>query len=998
MSAALMNEESLEALVVKQMVDAGWRQGIGAPALGAVDSEHQVDMSFMPGYGMDVQQLAAFLQETQPAVAEVVGLGADWATESPARTKFLAKLQGEITKDGIVQVLRRGFGHGSVPHISFYYPTPTPGNAMAEALHAANRWVVARQVHYSPVDAGKSLDLVAFVNGLPVATFELKNYITKQTVADAVAQYQVDRNPKELLFQPGRCLAHFAVDDKRVKFCAELVGPKSWFLPFDKGYQDGAGNPPNPDGLMTDYLWRQILAPLSLADIIENYAQVTTTRDPKTGKKSRTTIFPRYHQLDVVRRLLADVSVQGVGRRYLIQHSAGSGKSNSIAWLAHQLIEAQHNDANAVDSVLVVTDRRVLDGQIKDTIKSFTQVGSTVAHAEHASDLKNAIEAGKRIIITTVQKFPYIVGSLGTEHRGRKFAVLIDEAHSSQTGKAAAALSGALSGEGARGDEESAEDMLLRMVEQKKLPANASYFAFTATPKNKTLELFGDPVPGEVGKRPFHSYTMKQAIQEGFILDVLQGYVPVESYYKLVKTVEDDPEFDAKRASKKLRAYVEGHDTAIRKKAEIMVDHFHAQVIGKHKIGGKARAMVVTKTIARAIDYYDAIRDYLVERGSPYKAIVAFSDFERDGKKVTEADYNGFPGKEIPDRIKEDPYRFLVVADKYQTGYDEPLLHTMYVDKPLSGVLAVQTLSRLNRARPGKTDTAVLDFANTADDIQAAFEDYYRTTVLSGETDPDKLHDLQGALARAGVYTQEHVDRFVALFLDENVDRSQLDPILDHCAAEYLEQMDEDEQIEFKSRAKAFVRTYSFLSLILPFSNVGWEKLSIFLGLLIPKLPAPEDTDLSAGILDTIDMDSYRVEKREEVAIALADAEGELEPVPTGGGGRGLDPDLERLSEILNQFNDLFGNINWDDADRIRDRIAIEIPEKVLADEDYANARANNDADNTKLAMTAALAKVMQGMLRDETQLFKQFVDNEDFKSWLTEAVFRSTYDKGAAN
>lgn len=997
MNAALMNEEGLEALVVKQMVETGWKQGTIAPALAVVDAKLQVDVSFAPGYGLDMQQLAAFLQETQPAVAEAAGLGNDWATESPARTKFLAKLQGEITKNGVVQVLRRGFGHGAVPHINFYYPIPTPGNTMAEALHEANRWVVARQVHYSPVDGGKSLDLVAFVNGLPIATFELKNYITKQTVADAVAQYQVYRNPKELLFQPGRCLAHFAVDDKRVKFCAELAGPKSWFLPFDKGHQDGAGNPPNPHGLMTDYLWRQILAPSSLADIIENYAQVATTKDARTGKKSQRTIFPRYHQLDAVRRLLADVSEKGAGRRYLIQHSAGSGKSNSIAWLAHQLIEAKHGGANAVDSVLVVTDRRVLDNQIKETIKSFTQVGSTVAHAEHATDLKSAIEAGKRIIITTVQKFPYIVGSLGTEHRGRKFAVIIDEAHSSQTGKAAAALSGSLSAEGAQGEEESAEDMLLRMVEQKKLPANASYFAFTATPKNKTLELFGEPVPGEVGKRPFHSYTMKQAIQEGFILDVLEGYVPVESYYKLVKTVEDDPEFDAAKASKKLRAYVEGHETAIRKKAEIMVDHFHTQVIGKHKIGGKARAMVVTKTIARAIDYYEAIRAYLVERGSPYKAIVAFSDFERDGKKVTEANYNGFPGKEIPDRIQEDPYRILVVADKYQTGYDEPLLHTMYVDKPLSSVLAVQTLSRLNRARPGKTDTAVLDFANAADEIQTAFEPYYRTTVLAGETDPDKLHDLQGALARAGVCSDEDVDRFVALFLDENVDRSQLDPILDHCAAEYMEQLDEDEQIEFKSQAKAFVRTYSFLSLILPFTNVGWEKLSIFLGLLIPKLPAPQETDLSAGILETIDMDSYRIEKREEVSIALADAEGELEPVPTGGGGRGADPELERLSEILNQFNDLFGNIDWDDADRIRDRITTEIPEKVLADQDYANARANNDVDNAKLAMTAALAKVMQGMLRDETQLFKQFVDNPDFKAWLTDAVFRSTYDDNAA-
>ncbi|MET7965445.1 type I restriction endonuclease subunit R [Micromonospora sp. NPDC005305] len=974
-----MNEGSLEAVIVKQMVGVGWTQGVAS--------------DFNASYALDVRHLALFLQETQPAIATAVGLGDDWAAESPARTNFLAKLQGEITKNGVVHVLRHGFGHGAVPHIDFYYPIPTPGNLMAVARHQTNRWVVSRQVHYSPVDKGKSLDLVAFVNGLPVATFELKNYITKQTVADAIAQYQVNRNPKELLFVPGRCLAHFAVDDKRVKFCAELAGQKSWFLPFDRGYQGGAGNPPNPDGLMTDYLWRQILAPSSLADIIENYAQVTTTKDLKTGKKSQKTIFPRYHQLDVVRRLLADVAANGVGRRYLIQHSAGSGKSNSIAWLANQLTELQHDGGAAVDSVLVVTDRRVLDGQIKETIRSFTQVRSTVAHAEHSSDLKAAIEHGKRIIITTVQKFPYIVGSLGTEHRGRKFAVIIDEAHSSQTGKAAAALSGSLSANGAQGEDETAEDMLLRLAEQRKLPANASYFAFTATPKNKTLEMFGSPIPNEDGRQPFHSYTMKQAIQEGFILDVLAGYVPVESYYMLVKTVDDDPELDANKASKKLHAYVEGHQTAIRKKAEIIVDHFHTQIIGKHKVGGRARAMVVTKTIARAIDYYDAIRDYLVERGSPYKAIVAFSDFERDGKSVTEADYNGFPGKEIPARIQEDPYRILVVADKYQTGYDEPLLHTMYVDKPLSGVLAVQTLSRLNRAMPGKTDTAVLDFANTAEGVRASFEPYYRATLLVGQTDPDKLHDLQAALGQVGVYAPEHVDRFVELFLGD-ADRSQLDPMLDRCTAEYVEHLDQDEQILFKSMAKAFVRSYSFLSLILPFTNIGWEKLSIFLGMLIPKLPAPEETDLAAGILEMIDMDSYRIEKREEMQMVLADGEGELHPVPTGGGSHLVDPELERLSEILSQFNDLFGNIDWEDADRIRERIASEIPEKVLADQDYVNARANNDADNAKLALNLALQRVMQGMLRDETQLFKQFVDNPDFKAWLTDAVFRTTYEK----
>jgi len=996
MSPTVMDEESLEVLLVRQMVEVGWRQGIVNPNLAVVDASQQVPVEFLPGYGIDVRQLAEFLQATQPAVAEAVGLGADWVTDTPARAQFLAKLQGEITKNGVVHVLRHGFGHRAVPHIGFYYPIPTPGNAMAAALHGANRWVVVRQVHYSPVDTGKSIDLVAFVNGLPVATFELKNNITKQTVADAVDQYRADRDPRELLFQPGRCVAHFAVDDQRVKFCTELAGPKSWFLPFDRGYDDGAGNPPNPNGVKTDYLWREILAPESLSGIAENYAQIVTPKDPKTGKKSRRVLFPRYHQLETVRALLSDVAASGVGHRYLIQHSTGSGKSYSIAWLAHQLIELQHDGANAVDSVLVVTDRVVLDGQIKDNIKAFTQVGSTVAHAEHSGDLRAAIEAGKRIIITTVQKFPYIVESLGAEHRGRKFAVIIDEAHSSQTGKAAAAMSGALSPSGSQEDDETGEDKLVRLAEQKRLPGNASYFAFTATPKNKTLELFGEPATDGGRRTPFRSYTMKQAIEEGFILDVLGHYMPIDSYYKLVKTIEDDPEFDVRKANKKLKAYVEGHETAIRRKAEIMVDHFHDTVIGKRKIGGRARAMVVTETIDRAIAYYEAIRDYLVERGSPYKAIVAFSDVERNGKRVTEADYNGFPSAQIPERIKGDPYRILITPDKFQTGYDEPLLHTMYVDKTLSGIKAVQTLSRINRAMPGKTDTAVLDFVNGVEDMQAAFADYYRTTVLVGETDPDKLHTLQAELAQMAVYTSEHVDRFVELFLGD-ADRSQLDPILDACVAEYVETLDEDEQVDFKSKAKAFVRTYAFLSLLLPFTNVGWEKLSIFLEMLIPKLPAPREDDLSAGILETIDMDSYRIEKRAEVAVALTDEEGELEPVPVGGAASATDPEIERLSTILGQFNDLFGNIDWDDKDRISERITTEIPAKVLADEDYANAQANNDLENAKLALNEALRRVMGAMLKDETQLYKQFADNPEFKDWLTGVIFKSTYGKKAA-
>ena len=943
-------------------------------------------------HAVDLVQLAAFLRTTQPGLVEPLGLEED----SVVRCKFLARLQGEIAKHGIVHVLRNGLQHGAHA-IDLYYPTPTPSNARAVELFTENRFTVTRQLHYSATDTGKSLDLAAFVNGLPVATFELKNNITKQTVEEAVEQYKRDRDPRETLFAFGRCLVHLAVDDQRVRFCTELKGKASWFLPFDQGYDDGAGNPPNPHGLKTDYLWRRILAPASLANIIENYAQVVTTKNTKTGKKSRAQIFPRYHQLDVVRRLLADVTANGAGRRYLIQHSAGSGKSNSIAWLAHQLTSVTHDGALAFDSIIVVTDRVLLDHQIHETIKGFTQVRSTVVHASRSGDLRLAIEAGKKIIITTVQKFPYILGDIGSAHRDRKFAILIDEAHSSQGGKATSAMATSLSAMGVAEDDETLEDQINRLMEAKKMLPNASYFAFTATPKNKTLEIFGesfDRGDGVVGHRPFHSYTMKQAIQERFILDVLASYVPITSYYKLVKTIEDDPEFDVKRASKKLRTYVEGNSHAVRLKAEIMVDHFHTQVLAKHKIGGQARAMVVTSGIERAIQYYEAISAYLVERKSPYKAIVAFSDFDRDGVKVTEASFNGFPSSDIAERIQEDPYRILVCADKFQTGYDEPLLHTMYVDKVLSGVKAVQTLSRLNRAHPDKTDAEVLDFVNDTDTIKESFAAYYRTTVLSEETDPNKLHDLAAELSTFGIYTPERLDAFMERFL-AGADRDQLDLLLDACAAEYLELPDEDDQVAFKGSAKAFVRTYGFLSAILPFSNASWEKLSTFLTFLIPRLPAPREDDLSAGILETIDMDSYRVEKREAMKIALADEDGLLDPVPAEGGGAKPELDLERLSDILRTFNDQFGNIAWEDEDRVRQRIE-ELPRKVAEDEAYQNAQRNDDPVNARIESDKALARVMISMMRDETQLFKQFSDNASFKRWLADSVFGATYGKSA--
>ena len=941
-------------------------------------------------YCVDLGQLLAFLVETQPESFSSLCLDED----GPARRKFLVRLQGEVSKRGTIDVLRNGIKHGP-HHLDLFYGTPSVGNSRAEERYAANRFSVTRQLRYSRDETQRALDLGLFINGLPVATFELKNSLTKQTVDDAVEQYQRDRDPRERLFEFGRCVVHFAVDDHEVRFCTHLKGKASWFLPFNQGWGDGAGNPPNPEGLETDYLWKRILTREGLTDILENYAQIVETRDPKTGKKKTVQIWPRYHQLDVVRRLLADARTIGAGKRYLIQHSAGSGKSNSIAWLAHQLIALRKDAATAFDSIIVVTDRRILDKQIRDTIKQFAQVRATVGHADHAGDLRKFIADGKKIIISTVQKFPFILDEIGNEHRGRRFAIVIDEAHSSQGGRTSAALSVALSTAGEEDPEETLEDRINRVMEAKKLLPNASYFAFTATPKNKTLEIFGKPEPqadGTVKHRAFHSYTMKQAIEEGFILDVLKHYTPVDSYYKLVKRVEGDPEFDTKRAKKKLRRYVESHDHAIRLKAEIIVDHFHEQVLALNKIGGEARAMVVTSGIERAIQYFHAIRDYLGERKSRYKPIVAFSGEHEYGEaKVTEASLNGFPSSRIADEIQEDPYRFLICADKFQTGYDEPLLHSMYVDKVLSGIKAVQTLSRLNRARPKKHDVFVLDFMNDAATMQAAFADYYRTTVLAEETDPNKLHDLKATLDGHQLYSDEQIDAFVERYLGGD-DRDRLDPILDACVAEYRTRLDEDGQVDFKGKAKAFLRTYGFLSAILPYTQGSWEKLSIFLTFLVPKLPAPREEDLSKGILEAIDMDSYRVEKRAVVRIQLPDEDAEIEPVPTMGGGHKPEPELDRLSNILKAFNDEFGDIQWSDADRVHKLITEDIPSRVAADQAYQNARLNSDKQNARIEHDRALTRVMTAVLKDDTELFRQFMDNEGFRRWLTDTVFGLTY------
>lgn len=971
-----------------------------ASSCGYVQGQAQ---DYNPDVALDVPKLLAFLQATQPMAVETLNL----ASDGIQRSQFLHRLQGEITKRGVVDVLRKGVSHGPV-HVDLYRLLPTPGNALAAEAFDKNIFSVTRQLRYSN-DSGNELDLVIFINGLPVLTFELKNSLTKQTVADAIVQYQTTRSPQELLFQSGRCVAHMAVDDAEVRFCTELKGKASWFLPFNQGWNSGAGNPPNSDGLKTDYLWKQVLVKNSLANIIENYAQLVEeeTEDAKgRRRKTRKPVFPRFHQLRTVRALLRRSRADGVGKRYLIQHSAGSGKSNTIAWLAHQLVElktAGDETQAQFDSVVVITDRRALDTQIACTIKGYDHVANIFGHSDSADELRTFLRRGKKIIVTTVQKFPFILDELG-DLGDKKFALLIDEAHSSQGGKNTAKMHLALSGGAADADdeEETAEDKVNKLIESRKMLANASYYAFTATPKTRTLELFGERQT--LGHKVHYrspeelTYTTKQAIQEGFILDVITNYTPVSSFYHVAKTIEDDPQVDKLKALKKIRRYVESHNKAIRSKAEIMVDHFTTQVIGAKKIGGKARAMIVCNGIMRAIDYWREVSGYLKEIKSPYKAIIAYSgESEVGGLKKTEADLNGFPSKDIPGKLKQDPYRFLIVANKFVTGFDEPLLHTMYVDKPLAGVLAVQTLSRLNRAHPQKADTFVLDFADNAEAVKAAFQEYYRATIQEGETDPNKLHDLKAELDGQQVYSSQQVDDLVALFLG-GADRDKLDPILDACVAEYNDELSEDDQVKFKGKAKAFVRNYAFLAAILPYGHPGWEKLSIFLNFLIPKLPAPKEEDLSRGVLEAIDMDSYRAQEQAAMKMSMNDADAFVEPLPPSDGGRVGEPELDRLSNIVKQFNDLFGNIEWHDADKIKQVITKEIPVRVAQDKAYQNAQANSGKQNARLEHDKALNRVVLELLDDHTELFKQFSDNANFKRWLAGMVFNATYRSGGAS
>jgi type I restriction enzyme R subunit len=965
--------------------------------------EETTPNEFDRAFCINTRQVLAFIAATQPDAYEMI--------QKKGERSFLVRLDEKIKELGVVDVLRKGVKHFDKTVELFYRKPSSSYNAKDAIRYAANVFSVTQELKYS-LSHENRLDLTLFVNGIPVITCELKNPLSGQNVQNGIRQYQTDRDPKEKIFSFARCMVHFAADTEQVFMCSELKDKASTFIPFNKGQNNGkptppfgAGNPVNPNGLKTHYLWEEVLSKDSLANIIDKFASVIEETDEDTGKKKKKMIFPRYHQLTSVRQILAHAKENGVGQKYLIQHSAGSGKSKSIAWLSHQLhgLFDQTGTANIFDSVIVVTDRTVLDKQLRDEIIQFAPKQGIVAAitgegGSKTSQLREAIANKKKVIICTVQTFPHLLDEM-QDMGSLKFGIIIDEAHSSQSGETSAKMNAVLADKGEDAedeDEPTLEDKINALIEARKMIKNGSYFAFTATPKNKTLETFGVPrkyiKEGEekTAFDAFHLYSMKQAIEEEFILDVLQHYTTYNSFYKLIKSAEGNPEFDTKQAQIKLRAYVEGHEFAIAEKAKIMIDHFHRDV--KHLINGEAKTMIVTKSILAAIKYKHAFDEYLKEIKSPYKAIVAFSGKkEYKGVEYDETSMNSFETykNDIPKNFKKKEYRFLIVANKYQTGFDQPLLHTMYVDKKLRDVQAVQTLSRLNRAlKPHKKDTFVLDFYNNAEEIKAAFDPYFTSTILSEETSPNKLNDLVDALEKFEIYNEEVVKDFFEKY-SGNADRKVLDPIIDSAAHIFKHDLGIDKQIDFKIKVKSFLRTYSYLAKLLDFNNLYWEQLWWYLKYLLPKLDIDQNEDLADGILESIDMDSYRPSKQGVEKINLIEDAGFVTPIPVGVSGGKSEIALDTLENIINIFNQRFGDIDWTDKDKVNDILTQQIPADMKADGKIMDAiNTSPDRQNAKISSDKKVEELMQQYLFTQTEIFKKFSTDQDFQRRYKEFIF----------
>ena len=929
-------------------------------------------------YCVDREVVLRFIKSTQPKEWEKL----EEHRGSFAEDKFFKRLNEEIKARGLLDVLRKGIkDNGSKFDLAYFKPN-TSLNEETETLYQSNIFTVVRQLKYSTRNEN-SIDMVLFLNGLPIFTIELKNQFTNQSVKNALRQYKTDRDPNEPLLQFKRCLTHFAVDTDEVYMCTRLAGLKSFFLPFNKGHNMSAGNPPAKNKYRTEYMWEDIWAKDMVLEIISRFLCVQKEEkvDAKGKKKvSEKLIFPRFHQLDTVRRLVQDVHDRGAGKNYLVQHSAGSGKSNSIAWLSHRLADL-HNDQDkkVFDSVIIITDRRVLDKQLQNTVSQFEQVRGVVKKIDqHSSQLREALEHGEKIIITTLQKFPVIVADMAALS-GKNFAVIVDEAHSSQTGESAKSLKMVLGEDEQEPDHETIEDQILREMKARGQQANVSFFAFTATPKQKTLEMFGEK-EFDGTFRPFSVYSMKQAIDEGFILDVLKNYTTYQMYFSLLKKAEDDPEYKKKKAQRLMVDFVGKHDVAIGKKVEIMIQHFWKNI--SREIDGKAKAMIVTRSRLHAVRYKKAVDAYLAEQNLPIKAMVAFSGTVKDGDlEYTESQMNGIPEKQTAETFKEDEYKFLIVAEKFQTGFDEPLLAAMYVDKKLSGVNCVQTLSRLNRQRQHKENTFVLDFVNDTDDIKEAFQPYYTTTVLSEATDPNILHDLQRDILNYRLFDEREIDDFCAMYFRE-VSPAELNSFLDNIIGRF-DELDEEEQTECKKKISDYVKKYAFISQIISFSDTSLEKLYIFLRLYRRKLPISSDTP-PLEVLDSVDLESIKIPKVGIKDIGLETEDGNLDPIEGRGRGKNEDEE-EALSKIIKDVNERFGT-DFSQEDRI---ILNNLTQRLIQSKALAGAvKNNNSKDSVKVKFDEVFAQELIAMFRSNFDLYQKLDSNEDLKGYVNHKMF----------